>query len=74
MRLKRLLLFFGLSATAFIALFSYENVGGTGLFMPNNVALWFLATSFILVSLYKVISSQKINYSQFGFFLASRCY
>lgn len=43
-----------------LAIFSMPNVGIHGLYLPNNVTLWFLVVSFILITIWKSLSSKIV--------------
>lgn len=49
-----------------VATFSQQNIGGSGLLMPNNTALWFLVGLLVILGLYSIYQKSKIALSSFA--------
>lgn len=49
-----------------VLIYSQPNVGGAGLLMPNNTALWFLVGLIVIASIYVINQKSKIAVSNFA--------
>ncbi len=52
-----------------LSLYSQRNLGGGGLLIPNNIALWFVAIILITLPSFKIVTQKEIRISIFGLIL-----
>ncbi|GKT12532.1 MAG: hypothetical protein ISEC1_P1510 [Thiomicrorhabdus sp.] len=62
-RLREMQVIVFLLAASVVSLFSIPNVGGVGLFLPINLAVWCMVGLLILYTLYRIVSQQLFYFT-----------